>query len=256
MENSVLAPIAMLDSSLLAGRDYGEFLSPRERQEFSRFRAPLRKSEWLAGRLSSKFLFLSENGGTLSAADLLRFPLSDYRSTEVTRNDGVRFGLPQVGRGSEFRDVAISHTRGLACALLGGGETIALDIERVESRSLAFYRGNFTERERTSAAECSRRLGLDPHWTLTLFWSIKECLLKTPAYNHLSVWNMPALELRIVSGEDNLVQPQSAREFTGAFVFINVEAAGRGGTVSQRVAVSGRYDLVMAAIRGMDRRTV
>ncbi|MGD0438081.1 MAG: hypothetical protein ABSB86_16585 [Bryobacteraceae bacterium] len=255
MENSALGPIATLDSSLLDGRDYDEFLSPRERAEFSRFRAPLRKSEWLAGRLSSKFLFLSENGGTLSPADLVRFPPSEYRSTEVTRNDGVRFGLPQVGRGSEFRDVAISHTHGIACALLGDGGPIAVDIERVESRTPVFYRGNFTERERTSAAECSRRLGLDPHWTLTLFWSIKECLLKTPAYNHLSVWNMPALELRIVSGEADLVQPQSAREFTGAFVFLNVEATGRNGTVCQRVAVSGRYDLVMAAIRGVDRRT-
>ena len=45
--------------------------------------------------------------------------------------------------------------------------------------------------------------------------SIKECLLKTPAYNNLSVWDMPSLDLRIVSGEDDLVHPQSAREFSG-----------------------------------------
>ena len=256
MENNVLGPIATLDSSLLAGRNYEEFLSESEREEFLRFRTPLRKSEWLAGRLSSKFLFLSEHSGMLSAADLVRFPPSMYRSTEVIRNDSVRFGLPHVGWGAEFRDVAISHTNGIACALLGNGETVAVDIERVESRTPVFYRGNFTERERARAAESSRRLGLDQHWTLTLLWSIKECLLKTPAYNGLSVWNMPSLDLRIVSGEDDLLHPQSAREFSGGFVFLSVEATGRNGTVSERVAVSGRYDLVVTAICGVGRRTV
>jgi hypothetical protein len=119
-----------------------------------------------------------------------------------------------------------------------------------------FYRGNFTERERDWAAGCYRRLGLDPHWTLTLLWSIKECLLKTPAYNHLSVWNMPSLDLRIVCGEDDLVHLPSAREFYDGYVFLRVEATGRNGTVSQRVAVAGRYDLVVTAIRGVDRGTV
>jgi phosphopantetheinyl transferase (holo-ACP synthase) len=256
VENSVPGPIATLDSSLLAGRNYEEFLSSREREEFLRYRTPLRKSEWLAGRLASKFLFLSEHSGMLSAADLVRFPPSMYRGTEVMRSDSVRFGLPQVGSGAAFRDVAISHTNGIACALLGSGETIAVDIERVESRTPVFYRGNFTEAERARVAECSHRLGLDPHWTFTLLWSIKECLLKTPAYNHLSVWNMPSLDLRIVTGEDDLVHPESAREFYGGFIFLRVEATGHNGTVSQRVAVSGRYDLVVTAIRGVDRRTV
>ena len=256
MENNVLGPIAMLDSSLLAGGNYEDFLSPREREEFLRFRTPLRKSEWLAGRLTSKFLFLSEHSGMLSLPDLVRFPPAMYRTTEVMRDDSVRFGLPQVGSGSEFRDVAISHTNGIACALLGNGETIAVDLERVESRTPVFYRGNFTERERAWAAGCSGRLGLDTHWTLTLLWSIKECLLKTPAYNNLSLWDMPSLDLRIISGEDGLVHPQSAREFSGSFVFLTVEATARDSTVSQRVAVSGRYDLVVTAICGVDRRTV
>lgn len=249
-------PLATLDSSLLTGRSYEEFLSPREREEFLRFRTPVRKSEWLAGRLASKFLFLSEHSGVLSAADLARFPPSMYSGTEVMRSDSERFGLPRVGAGGEFRDVAISHTNGIACALLGNGETIAVDMERVESRAPVFYRGNFTERERAWAAGCFHRLDLNQHWTLTLLWSIKECLLKTPAYNGLSIWNMPSLDLRIVSGEDGLAHPQSAREFSGGFVFLNVEATGRNGTVPHLVAVSGRYDLVVTAIRGEDRRTM
>ena len=249
MENNVFGPIATLDSALLAGCNYHEFLSQREREEFSRFRTPLRKHEWLAGRLASKYLFLSERSGTISAAGLLRFPSSMYRSTEVMRDDKVRFGLPQVGRGTELRDVAISHTNGIACALLGKGETIAVDMERVESRTPVFYRGNFTGCERAWAAGCTERLGLDLHWTLTLMWSMKECLLKTPAYNDLSIWNMPSLNLRTVCGEDDLVHPHSGREFPGGFVFLNIEATGRHGTSRHRVAVSGRYDLVITAIR-------
>ena len=251
MVNSALGPIAMLDSRLLAGANYEAFLSQDEYAEFLRFRAPLRKSEWLAGRLSSKFLFLSEHSGMLSPADLSRFPSSLYRDTEVVRNDHVRFGVPQVGRGSEFRDVAISHTNGIACALLGNGEAIAVDIERVESRNPVFYRGNFTEGERARVAD-SRRLGLDPHWAFTLLWSIKECLLKTPAYNGLSIWDMPSLDICIVSGEDDLMGLQSARELFSDFVSISVEATNRNRTVSHSVTVSGRNDLVLTAIRGVD----
>jgi phosphopantetheinyl transferase len=248
----------MLDSRLLAGGNYEAFLSQDEHAEFLRFRTPLRKSEWLAGRLSSKFLFLSEQrrgqdeSGMLSARDLSRFPSSLYRDTEVLRNDRVRFGLPQVGRGSEFRDVAISHTNGIACALLGNGEAIAVDMERVESRTPVFYRGNFTQREQDWAAEYSRRLGPDPHWAFTLLWSIKECLLKTPAYNDLSIWDMPSLDICIVSGEDGLMRPQSARESFSDFILIGVEATNRNRTVSHSVAVSWRHDLVLTATRGVD----
>jgi phosphopantetheinyl transferase len=262
VENDALGPIAILDSRLLPGGNYESFLSQDEHEEFLRFRAPLRKSEWLAGRLSSKFLFLSGQSGMLSTADLSRFPPSLYRDTEVVRNDRVRFGLPQVGRGAEFRDVAISHTNGIACALLGTGEVIAsreaiaVDIERVVSRSPAFCRGNFTEGEQARAAEYSQRLGLDPQWTFTLLWSIKECLLKTPSYNGLSIWDMPSLDIYIVSGEDDLMGPQSAGEFFGDFVLINVEATNRSRTVSHSVAVSGRYDLVLTAVRGEDRGMV
>ena len=247
MVNSALGPIGTLDSRLLAGGNYEAFLSRDEHAEFLRFRTPLRKSEWLAGRLSSKFLFLSEQSGVLSAGDLSRFPSSLYRDTEVVRNDQVRFGLPQVGRGSEFRDVAISHTNGIACALLGNGEAIAVDIERVESRNPVFYRGNFTQREQDWAAGFP-----DSHWAFTLLWSIKECLLKTPAYNGLSIWDMPSLDICIVSGEDDLMGLQSAREFFSDFVVIGVEATNRNRTVSHSVAVSGRYDLVLTAIRGLD----
>ena len=261
MAGDSLAPIAMLDSRLLAGGDYEAYLSADERAEFSRFGTPLRKSEWLAGRLSSKFLFLSEQiseqigeqSGLLSAADLSRFPASLYRDTEVLRNDRVRFGLPQVGRGAEFRDVAISHTDGIACALLGNGDSMAVDMERVEPRSPAFHRGNFTEGERAWAAKCFQRLGLDADWAFTLLWSIKECLLKTPAYNDLSIWNMPSLDICIVSGEDDLMQPYSAREFSDDFVLIKVQATDRNRTVSHSVAVAGRYNLVLTAIDRVDR---
>lgn len=238
------------------------YLSASECERFSRFRAPLRKREWLAGRLASKFLFLGERTGTpapyatLSLRDLDRFRPSLYRSTEVRRDDSVRGGIPQVGSGARFRDVAISHTNGIACALLGNGNAVAVDMERVESRSAVFYRGNFTDRERTLVAELSRSPGLDPDWTFTLLWSIKECLLKTPAYIHLSIWDMPGLDLRIVSGAENLAEAHSAREFSGSFVFLSVEAASRAGVTLERVAVSGRYDLVLSAIRGVDRRTV
>ena len=153
-QRSSVGPIAALDSAVLTGGEYEPFLSPRERTEFLQFHTPRRKGEWLAARLASKFLFLTERGGMLSASDLQRFSSATYRSVEVTRDDQTRFGIPQVRRGDQRRDVAISHTDGVACALLGDGETIALDIEQVEPRGAVFYRGNFTARERAWVEEC------------------------------------------------------------------------------------------------------
>jgi hypothetical protein len=261
MAASAVGPFATLDSSVLAGHDCGEFLTPRERQESLRYRSPVRKGEWLAARLASKFLFLTEHSGAVDASDLLRFPPATYRSIEVTRDDRVQFGRPQVRRGNECRDVAISHTNGVACALLGegkpgDGETIAVDVEQVEVRPPVFYRGNFTEGERAMAGEYSGRLGLSPHWTLTVLWSIKECLLKTPAYNNLSIWDMPSIDLRIVAGGDDLLRVHAAPAFLNEFVFLSVEAASRKGTELRRVAVSGWQDRVITVIRGEDRRTV
>ena len=255
-QRSPVGPIAALDSAVLAGGEYEPFLSPREHTEFLQFRTPRRRGEWLAARLASKFLFLTGDSGMLSASDLQRFPAETYRSVEVTRDDQTRFGIPQVRRGNACRDVAISHTDGVACALLGDGETIALDIEQVEPRGAVFYRGNFTARERAWVEECSGNRGLNPHWTFTLLWSIKECLLKTPQYSDFSVWGMPSIDIRILSGEGDLPRVQSAMESFGDFVFLTIEAASAKGTNRWRVAVSGWQDRVITAIRGADRRTV
>lgn len=256
MATSAVGPFASLDSSVLAGYDYDECLTPREREQSMRFRAPVRRNEWLAARLASKFLFLTGQSGALEASELRRFPPETYRSIELTRDDRINFGRPQVRRGSERRDVAISHSAGVSYAMLGDGETIAMDAEQVEARSPVFYRGNFTSRERAMAGEYASRHGLSPHWTLTLLWSIKECLLKTPAYNEFSVWDMPSIDLRIVAGGDDLVRVHAAPGFFSSdFVFISVEAASRRGTELQRVAVSGSSERVITVFRDGDRRT-
>jgi phosphopantetheinyl transferase (holo-ACP synthase) len=253
---SLVGPFAALDSSVLSGINYNEFLTPRERRESVRFRTYLRRNEWLAARLASKFLFLTGHSGALGVSDLHRFPPATYRDIEVTRDDRTNFGRPQVRRGGECRDLAISHSDGIACAVLGVGETIAVDIERVQPRGETFYRGNFTERERARADEYFTRLGLNRHWTLMLLWSIKECLLKTPAYNELSVWDMPSIDLRIVAGGDDLARAHAAPTLLHQFVFLIVEAASRKGTELRRVAVSGWHGRVITVIRGGDRRTV
>ena len=256
MEDSVLGPIATLDSRLLGGRTYEDCLSERERQGYSRFRSPLRKGEWLSARLCSKYLFLEGAGGDLSTKDLDRFPSAMYRELEVTQADDVNFGLPRVGNGVQFSDAAISHTNGIACVLLGNGRTISVDIEHVEPRNPIFYRGNFTEAERIWAQEWSRDFGVDPHWSFTLLWSMKECLLKTPICHRLSLWDMPKLHLRIASAEIGGVREQSRGTVFGGFQFLNIEASFRDGTLKERVAVSGRRDMVITAIGGIDRRMV
>lgn len=258
-----LRPIASLDSALLADRDYLDCLSGVERQQFAGIRNARRGNEWLAGRLSVKFLFLSGADAPsglirLTADDLRAFSPSKYRQVEVSRRDDVRSGRPQIcwlsEAGSKAVDAAITHTNGIACAFLGSGETAAIDMECVEPRSRVFYDGNFTQHEKAWVEDSSRSLKLDPRWTFTLLWSVKECLLKTPVFSSLSIWDMPSLEVGIISGSEGLVSPHAAKELNGAFTFLNTEVTDRYRRVYPDVAVTGRHDLVLTVISGVNER--
>jgi phosphopantetheinyl transferase len=256
-----MGPVAVLDSAALDGRDYFDCFSGDERQQILRAGNGQRRQERLAGRLAAKFLFLNQHQGDalpaivhLTPADLDRFTALDYRSAEVFRSDQVSAGLPHIAwQGGHGRQaVALTHSNGIACAFLGNEEAISVDLERAQPRTPAFYAGNFGESERTWAANVSKRLGLRLPWTFTFLWTAKECLLKTPWFADLSIADLPSMNLRITSGEEQLIHPHYAREFLPGFVFLQADAADTSRLVHVNLAVSGCHDLILTAV---ERRT-
>jgi len=246
-----MGPVATLDSAALIGRDYLDCFSDAERRDILCARNSQRRQERVAGRLAAKFLFLSQRHAGpslihLTPALLDRYTAREYSSAEVFRSEEVNQGLPRI---SNQNTVALSHTNGLACAFLGNEQAIAIDMERAEPRTPAFYQGNFTAHERSWAAQVSGRLSLQLHWTFTFLWTVKECLLKTPWFRDLSIADLPSMNVRIASAEEQLVHPHSAREFLAGFVFLQADVADARRTVHVNLALSGRHDLVLTALQ-------
>jgi hypothetical protein len=251
-----MGPVAALHSAALHGRSYLDCFSDSERRQILGTRNLQRRQERLAGRLAAKFLFLNQHCGAnlnslpalahLTPAHLDRFTAADYRSAEVFRSEEVCAGMPQIGGQS----IAITHKSGLSCAFLG----ISVDMESVEPRTPAFYSGNFTPLERSWVADAADRLKLDPQWTFTFLWTVKECMLKTYWFGDLSLADLPSMQVRIAANEDQLVYPHFAPEFLPRFVFLQTEVADRRRTVQADLAVSGQQDLILTAVTAVQRR--
>jgi 4'-phosphopantetheinyl transferase len=87
-------------------------------------------------------------------------------------------GAPEVYVGPQPASVSISlsHRDGIAaCAVAQSTIPLGCDLELVETRSTAFVRDYFTEKEQASVA---RGRGSERDWPVTLLWSAKESALK------------------------------------------------------------------------------
>ncbi len=253
--------VGILDSAELSADQCATCLSPTELAESAAIRSEQRRSEWLAGRMAAKFVFLKrEQCGAsarslsmrqIRASDLSEFPSEAYRDVTVARDKSPAGGAPRVGWRSKRESVrtAISHSNGLACAFIGDTEVCAVDIEAPSPRVPAFYMRNFTPRERNWTGDCARSFNMDPDWLYTLLWSAKECLLKTPAFATLSLWNMSSIEIDIVAGSERLKTVHQTAGLSGNFEYMRVETPqGLGPKSDFQLAVGGTANLILAAI--------
>ena len=260
--------IGVLDSTELTPQNYVNCLSAGEVEQFSLIRNLRRKHEWLAGRLSAKFLFLSgaDTPGdppagelrlfTITHDTLAQFDSAAYRNIEVIRNSSPAGGPPQISwvSGTASKSVAISHTAGLACALLGSGATFSVDIETCHSRVPEFRQHNFTSQERAWVDFSSYSSNIDSDWLYTLLWSAKECLLKTPMFEYVTLWDLPSLEVSILTASDKLSAIHRMSELGERFLELDVrvnlrnQMTGQSRSTPLRIAVSGTPNLVLTAI--------
>jgi 4'-phosphopantetheinyl transferase EntD len=255
--------VGILDSAKLSADQCVACLSPIELDESVAISNQRRRAEWLAGRIAAKFVFLERERSSASArssglrmrqitlGDLAGFSSETYREVVVTKDKSPAGGAPRIGWRSQGEGVrtAISHSNGLACAFIGDTNAYALDIEAPSPRIPAFYLRNFTPRERNWTGECARLFNLDPDWLYTLLWSAKECLLKTPSFVRLSLWNMPAIEINVVAGSERLAAVHQATGLSGNFEILGVETPkGLGPASHFQLAVGGTANLILAAI--------
>jgi phosphopantetheinyl transferase len=193
--------LALVAADAVVERTHGDRLSSREAAHLAGLRNPRVRRRWLAGRLAVKSLLLrGVRDGRLAALDgesLCALPAASCREIEVLP---VESGPPRItwhGRELPAR-VSITHGGGLSCAALAGPDAATgIDLETVEPRADAFYRGNFTLREREWAEAGARATGLPGAWLYTLLWTIKEAALKSGATAVRSVWGFPGLEIRL-----------------------------------------------------------
>lgn len=224
--------LALVDAGAVAEAAHRDRLSSREADHLSRLANPGVRRRWLAGRLAAKSLLLHEDGArtrwragrlvALDGASLGALPAAQCREIEVLPGES---GPPRLTwRGREVpAQVSISHSGGLSCAVVAeAGAATGLDLESAQPRAEAFYRGNFTPRERDWVAAGARSCGLPAAWLFTLLWTIKEAALKSGATAVRSVWGFPGLEVRLP--EDLPAQLAARRRPALGDCFITFEA--------------------------------
>jgi hypothetical protein len=247
------AVIGVLDSADLAGRDYTACLTGRERADAAQFSYGRRRQEWLAARILAKHLFLQDPDLVSGHARLFRMTPAVLAGIVPERLRGVEIvagAPPQIGD----RAIAISHTNGIACVSVGRGTFDAVDLETCAARVAPFYERNFSERERQWAERCGRDHRLERDWVYTLLWSMKECVLKTPAFRHLTVWDMPAFEVLVRAATGDLRGPHDAAGLHDEFVYLETEVSDGRRAVPVSLAVTGSSGLVLTASRANSER--
>ncbi len=265
--------IGILNSAELSVETRDLCLSAAEIQECSGIPNPQRASEWLAGRMAAKFLFLKRERAVshkyfelhlqeITRKQFEQFTPEMYRDVTTGRDRSPKGGPAFVGRiGMDPVKVAISHVNGLACAFIGSSDVYSVDLEARGARVPEFYLHNFTARERNWTGDCARSFELDSDWLFTFLWSAKECLLKTPRFAGLSLWDMPSIELKVLTGSERLKAVHDTDGFSGKFEYLHVEmvepASGprlNGWSYPEpfQIAVSGTANLLLTAITRLD----
>lgn len=250
--------VGTLDVCELQGGDYANHLSSDERAKYASLPGERRKSEWLAGRLAAKHLFLnrvemfegarSKNWrpalSKLSAEALGVYSPWMYRKVEVLTDDGkprfVWCGNARTER------VSLSHTGGLSCACIASGTPTAIDVETSVRRHEAFYRNTFSEVERYWATRGADDKLSEANWYFTLLWTLKESALKLGWT--ASLWNLPRIEIDGLPGLNRLEPLWRSRTMGDAFVVFTARVKDACREMRVRVAVAGTRNYVLTVM--------
>lgn len=163
MDLNLLQPLIAQEAEL---RFLTGLLSPAETGQFSRFTYPKRRLEWLGGRLAAKH--------SLSRLSLARGTQPCfYRDYSLLPDATGRPRLTQPPAGLAEAAVSISHSRGLAGALVVPAPCCGIDIQQ-KTAQLETVRERFTTPEEVQLLQWVE----DPLTRLALLWTAKEAIKK------------------------------------------------------------------------------
>jgi len=250
--------VSTLDVCEVQDRDFTSHLSADERAKYASLPGERRKSEWLAGRLAAKHLFLNRlevSGETrsqtwrpalskLSAESLGVYSTWMYRKIEVLAFDG-KPGLVWCGKDRPER-ISLSHTGGLSCACIASGTPTAIDVETSMRRHEAFYRSTFSEVERYWATRGAEGELSGANWYFTLLWTLKESALKLGWT--ASLWNLPGIEFDGLPGLNHLEPLRRSRHMGDAFVVFTASVKKDGREMQVQAAVAGTRNYVLTVM--------
>jgi hypothetical protein len=238
-------------------------LSGGERAYYLSLPNESRKNEWLAGRLSAKYLFLNRletsqviDGrqwrptlAKLSWEDLDLYSSWMYQKVEVLRNGG----MPRLVWCGQVRreSISLSHAGNVSCASIGLGTATAIDIETTDRRNDAFYANNFTQAERDWATRGWNGKPVNSNWTFTLLWTLKESALKSGWLNRASLWNLPRIEIDALPGVDRLEPFWFSNQVDNDFVVFTARVTAPSRVMRAQVAVTGTRNLVLTVMNLM-----
>jgi phosphopantetheine--protein transferase-like protein len=145
------------------------FLTPYELERLSAFRFPKRRSEWLHGRWSIKYLLRHSAPGWQDLAGSRVQVKNEAEGMPFLEDASTQVRLPL--------QISINHREHNAfCAITTAAALkVGVDLELVENRPPSFLEDYFTSREYTAGLEYH---DLERDVYFTLLWSLKESVLK------------------------------------------------------------------------------
>ena len=240
--------------------EYASHLSEVERGQYADLPNQARRNEWLAGRLSAKYLFLNRlemsrviacRPGSPALSKLTRENLGAYSPWMYQRVEVLaRGGIPTFvwcGK-SRPESVSLSHAGGVSCAAVGVGAPTAVDIETSVPRNEAFYRYNFSQAERDWATGKSGGESTTSNWLFTFLWTLKESALKLGVLDEASLWSLPRIEIDGLYGL-NAVEPLCrGGTIDDDFVMLTTSVKYDCREIHVQVAVTGTRGVVLTVM--------
>jgi len=162
--------LAVLQTLIAANRlDPSCFLTPAEQATLASFTFPKRRLEWLGGRLAAKATALAREGQDITTAALATWQVN-------SAPDG-RPGLQKVpaSPGRPAWELSISHSHGLAAALVVAGRSCGLDLQKITATVVRVREWFCSDAE--AALMRSALVGPD-EVRLTQLWAAKEAVRK------------------------------------------------------------------------------
>ena len=141
------------------------FLSVREMDSYLKTAIEKKQKSFVAGRIAGKLACL-KSIKNLNLMDL-----------EIVNDlEGEFKGRPQLFyKQNVLGNVSITHSQDLAGATFDTEENIGIDLEYVCKRDFAFYKFNFTPKEKDIIGKLN---SIDFDTVVTLFWTAKEAMSK------------------------------------------------------------------------------